>query len=141
MPYFASLVRSTGKVTGFRPVLPAGTQVVFRMRVTVPDQPGRQKVLWTLDGPQEMPGFYGVVDVTPPLSDRRGRGQRGPTTARISGWVNSSRRERAYVVEGDGVDPGEHLVDAEQLVVDQLGLAEAGHPRAGVLEAEHQPAA
>ena len=34
----------------------------------------------------------------------------------------------------------EHLVDAEQLVVDQLGLAEARHPRPGVLEAEHQAA-
>ena len=32
--------------------------------MTVPDEPGRQKVLWTLDGPQEMPGFYGLVDVS-----------------------------------------------------------------------------
>ena len=63
VPYFASLVRSTGKVTGFRPVLPAGTQVLFRMRVTVPDQPGRQQVRWALDGPHAMPGFSGVVDV------------------------------------------------------------------------------
>ena len=63
VPYFASLVRSTGKVTGFRPVLPAGTRVLFRMRVTVPDEPGRQQVLWALDGPHEMPGFSGVVDV------------------------------------------------------------------------------
>jgi len=65
VPYYASLVRSTGKVTGFRPVLPAGTQVLFRMRVTVPDEPGRQQVLWALDGPRAMPGFSGVVDVTP----------------------------------------------------------------------------
>jgi RNA polymerase sigma-70 factor (ECF subfamily) len=63
VPYFASLVRPTGQVTGFRPVLPAGTQVLFRMRVTVPDQPGRQQVLWALDGPHAMPGFSGVVDV------------------------------------------------------------------------------
>ncbi len=63
VPYFASLVRSTGAVTGFRPVLPAGTQVLFQMRVTVPDQPGRQEVLWALDGPHAMPGFSGVVDV------------------------------------------------------------------------------
>ena len=34
------------------------------MRVTVPDEPGRQKVLWTLDGPQQMPGFYGLVHVS-----------------------------------------------------------------------------
>ena len=65
VPYFASLVRSSDKVTTFRPVLPAGVQVFFRMRVTVPDQPGRQTVLWTLDGPQETPGLDGVVDVTP----------------------------------------------------------------------------
>lgn len=63
VPYFASLVRSTGKVTGFRPVLPAGTQVLFWMRVPVPDLPGRQQVLWALDGPHAMPGFAGVVDV------------------------------------------------------------------------------
>ena len=46
-----------------RPLLPAFKNVRFEMRVTVPDEPGRQKVLWTLDGPQEMPGFYGLVDV------------------------------------------------------------------------------
>jgi RNA polymerase sigma-70 factor (ECF subfamily) len=65
VPYFASLVRSTGKVTGFRPVLPAGTRVTFRMQVTVPDQLGRQRVQWALDGPHAMPGFSGAVDVTP----------------------------------------------------------------------------
>jgi hypothetical protein len=47
-----------------RPMLPAFTNVRFEMRVTVPDEPGRQKVLWTLDGPHAMPGFYGIVDVT-----------------------------------------------------------------------------
>ena len=47
-----------------RPLLPALRQVRFQMKVTVPDEPGRQKVLWTLDGPQEMPGFYGLVDVS-----------------------------------------------------------------------------
>ncbi len=65
VPYFASLVRSTGKVSSFRPVLPAGTQVLFRMQVVVPDEPGRQRVGWTLDGPQQEPGFEGVVDVAP----------------------------------------------------------------------------
>ena len=65
VPYFASMVRSNGQVTRFRPVLPAGTHVLFRMHVTVPDEPGRQKVLWTLDGPQETVGFSGIVDVTP----------------------------------------------------------------------------
>jgi hypothetical protein len=47
-----------------RPVLPAFKNVRFEMKVTVPDEIGRQKVLWTLDGPQQMPGFYGIVDVT-----------------------------------------------------------------------------
>ncbi len=52
-------------MTSFRPVLPAGTQVLFRMHVTVPDEPGRQQVRWALVGPHEMPGFSGVVEVTP----------------------------------------------------------------------------
>ena len=52
-------------MTQFRPVLPAGTQVFFRMRVTVPDVLGTQRVLWSLDGPQAMPGFSGIVNVTP----------------------------------------------------------------------------
>ena len=56
VPYYASLVRPGGKVTSFRPVLPAGTEVGFRMRVTVPDQPGRQQVSWALEGPTSMPG-------------------------------------------------------------------------------------
>jgi hypothetical protein len=47
-----------------RPYLPAFTNVRFEMRVTVPDEPGTQKVLWTLDGPQQMPGFYGLVKVS-----------------------------------------------------------------------------
>ena len=60
--------------------------------------------------------------------------------ASISGWANSSAAT-GDVVEGDRVDPGDHLVDGEQLVVDELGLADARHPGAGVLEAEHQAAA
>jgi len=63
VPYYASLVRSSGQVTSFRPVLPAGTQVGFRMRVVVPDRPGRRQVSWALDGPTPMPGFSGVVEV------------------------------------------------------------------------------
>ena len=72
VPFYASLVRSSGRVTRFRPVLPAGTQVFFRMHVTVPDQPGRQQVLWALDGPHEMPGFSGSVDVTSGGTSERG---------------------------------------------------------------------
>jgi hypothetical protein len=49
-----------------RPVLPAFQNVRFEMRVRVPDVRGEQKVLWTLDGPQQMPGFYGLVHVTAP---------------------------------------------------------------------------
>ncbi len=48
-----------------RPVLPAFQDVRFEMRVRVPDVRGDQKVLWTLNGPQQMPGFYGIVKVTP----------------------------------------------------------------------------
>ena len=47
-----------------RPFLPAFKGVRFAMKVQVPDEPGDQKVLWTLDGPQQMPGFYGIVTVT-----------------------------------------------------------------------------
>jgi hypothetical protein len=46
-----------------RPYLPAFRNVRFQMKVKVPDEPGRQKVLWTLNGPQSMPGFYGIVRV------------------------------------------------------------------------------
>ena len=34
----------------------------------------------------------------------------------------------AHLLDGDRVDAPHHLVDAEQLVVDQLGLADARHP-------------
>ena len=47
------------------PYLPAFRSVPFRIQVTVPDEPGRQKVLFTIDGPKQMPGFYGIVDVIP----------------------------------------------------------------------------
>ena len=47
-----------------RPVLPAFRDVGFEMRVRVPDVRGDQKVLWTLEGPQQMPGVYGIVKVT-----------------------------------------------------------------------------
>ena len=50
-------------------MLPAFTNVRFEMRVTVPDVQGGQKVLWTLDGPQQMPGFYGIVHVAPTRID------------------------------------------------------------------------
>jgi hypothetical protein len=49
-----------------KPYLPAGRSVKFEMRMRVPDEHGRQKVLWTLDGPESSPGFYGIVRVTPP---------------------------------------------------------------------------
>ena len=48
----------------WHPVLPARTRLRFEMRVRVPDVSGRQKVLWTLDGPTTMPGFYGIVHVS-----------------------------------------------------------------------------
>jgi hypothetical protein len=47
-----------------RPLLPAGRKVTFAMRVPVPDEPGRQKVLWTIDGPSAMPGFYGIIHIS-----------------------------------------------------------------------------
>src|SRR3984957_19183865 len=48
---------------------------------------------------------------------------------------------RADVVVGDSVDRGEHLVDRLEPRVDQLGLAQAAHPRRRVPQAEHDRAA
>jgi hypothetical protein len=62
VPYQESS-RATGR---WHPVLPAGRRVRFEMRVKVPDELGRQKVLWTLAGPTTMPGFYGIVHVSRP---------------------------------------------------------------------------
>jgi hypothetical protein len=63
VPYLASLVRSDGTVTGFRPALPAGTEVVFHMQVRVPDEPGRRRVRWALLGkhPAALSGTVLVV--------------------------------------------------------------------------------
>jgi hypothetical protein len=48
------------------PYLPAFKTVPFRIEVTVPEEPGRQKVLFTIDGPHQMPGFYGLIDIVTP---------------------------------------------------------------------------
>jgi hypothetical protein len=45
-------------------MLPPFRNVRFDMQVRVPDVRGEQKVLWTLVGPQQLPGFYGIVKVT-----------------------------------------------------------------------------
>ena len=83
-----------------------------------------------------------VADLGPEPARGADATQAGPTTARISGWREQlGRRARGSSSRVTRVDARQHLVDAEQLVVDQLGLAEAGHPRAGVLEPEHQPTA
>lgn len=66
VPYLASLVRPDGSVTGFQPALPAGTVVIFRMQVRVPDRPGRQRVQWALHGPRPRAVLSGVVDVAAP---------------------------------------------------------------------------
>ena len=66
VPFFASVVRADGTITAFRPVIPGGNVVFFQMRVTVPDEPGQQAVQWTLDGPEQPPGFSGTVEVTAP---------------------------------------------------------------------------
>src|SRR5204863_10207539 len=47
----------------------------------------------------------------------------------------------ADVVVTDGIDRAQHLVDRLQPRVDQLGLAEAAHPRGRILQAEHDRAA
>lgn len=45
------------------PYLPAGRSVAFRMRLTVPDLRGEQKVLWVIEGPQSLPGTHGVLTI------------------------------------------------------------------------------
>ena len=57
-----------------------------------------------------------------------GAASRSAATARTSSRVTASIRARTSSTD-------------EQLAVDQLGLADAAHPRAGVLEAEHERAA
>ena len=81
-----------------------------------------------------------------PVHRRRRRRSRGPrrTGRRPRASARSASRSAATCCTSSSVtalDPRQHLVDAEQLAVDQLGLAEPAHPRAGVLQAEHQPAA
>lgn len=65
VPFTASHLLHNGQMSDFWPTLPANTPVSFRMRMKVPEERGKQKVLWTLDGPQQSPGFYGIVRVTP----------------------------------------------------------------------------
>ena len=50
------------------------------------------------------------------------------------------RGQRLHVRRGHRPDPVERLVQPGVLAVHQLGLAEPRHPRAGVLQPEHQPA-
>jgi DNA-directed RNA polymerase specialized sigma24 family protein len=63
-PFYAAQSRPNGTVSPFRPVLPAGVTVFFRIAVVVPDDAGPQQVLWSLEGPRRKPGFSGTVDVT-----------------------------------------------------------------------------
>ena len=65
----------------------------------------------------------------------------GPTTVRQRGRPSSSAATSATSAGGHRVDAGQQLVDAEDVAVGELALADAGHPRAGVLEAEHDAAA
>src|SRR6476469_6089308 len=50
-------------------------------------------------------------------------------------------RQCVDLVEGDAVDAADDLLDAGQLVVEQLGLGDAGHAGGAVLEAEDEAAA
>ena len=54
--------------------------------------------------------------------------------------ANSSAATARTCVLVDGVEPGEHLAHRQVLAVGELALAQPAHPRAGVLQAEHQPA-
>ena len=77
------------------------------------------------------------------------KGREGPS-ARGAGGTHDSEGlglgeqllgEQLDVLDGHRVDPRDHLVDAGQLVVQQLGLGDPGHPRARLLHAQHEAAA
>ena len=65
----------------------------------------------------------------------------GPSTAAPYGLVSSRRATALTSSRVTVVDQLQCLVDASVLAVVQLAAADAVHPRAGVLETEHQPAA
>ena len=62
----------------------------------------------------------------------------GPTTARVGVADSTSAATSGTSSRVTASIRRQHLVDGEQLAVDQLGLADPAHPRAGVLQAEHQ---
>src|SRR5512145_1699452 len=74
-----------------------------------------------------------IFDVTDPTYLGAHHGER-------LGLVEQLLGEDLDVLDGDRVDPPDHLVDAGKLVVQQLGLGDAGHARAGLLHAEHEAA-
>ena len=93
----------------------------------------------------------GTVPAGSPLTDRyaaqatRRSAQKswspnGPTTASDIGRPSSSAATSRTSAGGHRVDPGEQLVHRQQLAVEQLALAQPAHPRAGVLQAEHERA-
>ena len=63
VPYVVSLVHADGTVSAFRPALPTGTAVAFRMHVRVPDGSGRRHVTWALLGDRPA-AMSGTVTVT-----------------------------------------------------------------------------
>src|SRR4051794_21650575 len=87
-----------------------------------------------------------VVVVTRTSLEARSEAERGVLVERAdhgegprpAGQVG---RHGLQVLLGHALDARQHVVDRSVLAVDQLGLAEAGHPRAGVLHAEDEAAA
>src|SRR4051812_24556755 len=84
---------------------------------------------------------------TPTTSGWSGNGRGEAVTSAVIERSDGCQRERsvedvgghrAHVVQRHGFDVGEHLVDAQQLALHELALAEPAHPRAGVLQSENQ---
>ena len=127
------------------PAPPSGSSSAPSAACCGPPPAPASSACWCEAGRAGFPAGRGPPLVGRDSADKRGfrltsrtAAYAGPTTASTSGWVNSSAassRTSSSVTASMRAITSSML---EQLVVDQLGLAEPRHPRAGVLEAEHQ---
>src|SRR3954447_20314747 len=75
---------------------------------------------------------------------RLGQSLFGPLRPQDGGTVRSSQQlvcDGVDILEGDSVDLAEGVRDAAVFAVVELAAADSVHPRTGILQSEHQPAA
>ena len=75
-----------------------------------------------------------------PASRERAPGANGPSTVSVIGCDSTRSATRRASSRVTRLDPPQRLVDGEDLAVRDLGLAQARHPAAGVLERQDQRA-